>query len=68
MTLLIAFVSIKMMEDRQLERKGRAFLEYRRKVGSALLLLPPTFNRLLGRCLYGSDDEDDDDDNINQPQ
>jgi len=54
MTLLIAFVSIKLMEDRQLERKERAFILYQQQVGSALLLLPPCLNRVLGQRLYGN--------------
>lgn len=55
MTLLIAFVSVKLMEDRQLSRKGTAFVLYRRRVGSALLLLPPVLNIPLGHFLYRSD-------------
>jgi len=57
MTLLIAFVSIKIMEDRQLAMKGRAFILYQRRVGSAVVLLPPVLNRLLGQCLYRSDND-----------
>ena len=59
MTILIGVISTKLMEDRQLANKGRAFVQYRRKVGSPLMILPPGLNRLLGRCLYGSGDEDD---------
>ena len=60
LTLLIAVVSIKMMEDRQLAKKKQDFVAYRRRVGSALLLLPPFVNRKLGRCLYGSGDDSND--------
>lgn len=58
MTFLIGIISVKLMEDRQLARKGKAFVRYRREVGSPLLLLPPVLNSPLGRCLYGSDDDD----------
>jgi len=58
-TLLIAFISIKLMEDRQLERKGNDYVRYRRRVGSSLLPLPPFLNGLLGRWLYGSEEEDE---------
>jgi len=53
MTSLISFVSIKLMEDRQLESKGEAFVQYKREVGSPLLLLPPPLNRALGHFFHG---------------
>jgi steroid 5-alpha reductase family enzyme len=52
-TALFVFVSVKLMEDRQLKNKGEAFEEYRRKVGSPLLLMPPGLNRRLGEWLHG---------------
>jgi len=58
MTLLIGLVSVRLMEKRQLVRKGRPFVRYRRRVGSSLLLLPPALNPQLGRWLYGRSSND----------
>ena len=52
LTFLLSFVSIKLMEDRQIEHKKEAFVNYQREVGSALLLFPPFVNRKLGLFLY----------------
>ena len=48
-TALFLGVSIKLLEDRQLEYKGDAYREYRTSVPSALLLVPPPVGRWLGR-------------------
>ena len=50
-TALFLGVSIKLLEDRQLEHKGDAYREYRMRVPSALLLVPPPVGRWLGRRL-----------------
>jgi steroid 5-alpha reductase family enzyme len=54
-TLLFVFVSVKLMEDRQLANKGGAFREYQRKVGSALLILPKGVNEAIGGWLFKED-------------
>ena len=54
LTLLFALVSVGLMEERQLARRGLAYREYRRRVGSPLLLLPRAINRRLGGMMYGS--------------
>lgn len=41
------------MEDRQIKNKPEAFAEYKRRVPSALLLVPPPVNRAIGEWLYG---------------
>ena len=46
-------VSVKLMEDRQEENKGEVFRNYKRKVGSGIILLPPSVNLWLGKKLYG---------------
>lgn len=51
-TVLFVGISIKLLEDRQLENKGDAYRAYKRAVPSALLLLPPPLNRAIGRSLY----------------
>ena len=50
-TALFLGVSIKLLEDRQLEHKGDAYREYRTRVPSTLLLVPPPVGRWLGRRL-----------------
>lgn len=50
-TALFVFVSVKLMEDRQLKNKGEAFRAYQRKVGSGLLLLPSFANEWIGQKL-----------------
>ena len=50
-TALFLGVSIKLLEDRQLEHKGDAYREYLTRVPSALLLVPPPVGRWLGRRL-----------------
>ena len=46
-------VSIKLMEDRQIERKGpQVWREYKRKVPSALMVIPPVLNETAGKWLY----------------
>ena len=55
LTALFFFVSVDLMEERQIKSKGELFLQYRRKVGSSILLLPPSLNRKLGSFLYPSD-------------
>ncbi|GMH50552.1 hypothetical protein TL16_g00805 [Triparma laevis f. inornata] len=52
-TLLFFFVSVKLMEDRQENNKGELFRNYKRKVGSGIILLPPSVNAWLGKKLYG---------------
>ena len=42
-------ISVKLLEDRQLERKGAAYRTYKRAVPSPLLLLPPAVSRVLGK-------------------
>lgn len=49
---LFIFVSVKLMEDRQIQNKGDKYREYQMEVGSSLLLLPPAINKLLGKTLY----------------
>lgn len=46
-TLLFQFISVPLMEDRQLQSKGFAFRAYRRRVRSSLLPLPPSVRRVL---------------------
>lgn len=53
MTLLFVCISIKLMEDRQRQKKGDEWVAYTRVVPSPLLLLPPALNRWLGRLLHG---------------
>merc|ERR1719327_1575250 len=53
-TFLFLCVSIKLLEDRQLQNKGEAYVDYKRCVGSPLLLLPPALNQRLGQWLYGN--------------
>jgi steroid 5-alpha reductase family enzyme len=55
LTCLFFFVSVDLMEERQIKSKGELFLEYRRKVGSSILLFPPSLNRKLGAFLYPAD-------------
>lgn len=45
---LFHFVSVPLMEDRQLRGKGEAFRAYRQRVRSSLLPLPPSFQSNLG--------------------
>ena len=49
---LFVFVSVKLMEDRQILNKGEKYREYQMEVGSSLLLLPPVVNKWLGKMLY----------------
>ena len=51
-TLLFVCISVRLMEDRQLENKGEAFKRYQQEVGSPLLLLPPAVNRWIGGLCY----------------
>ena len=46
-TFLFNFISVKLLEDRQLENKGDAFRAYQRHVPSSLLPIPPMLSRLL---------------------
>ena len=55
-TALFLLVSIKLLEDRQLEHKGDAYREYQRRVPSALLLVPPPVGRWLGHRLCKAGD------------
>ena len=50
-TLLFLCISVKLLEDRQLQNKGDAYRAYRRRVPSALLLLPPPLGHWVGRML-----------------
>ncbi len=52
MTLLFVGITIQLMEDRQIKNKPQAFAEYKRRVPSALLLVPPPVNRAIGDWLY----------------
>jgi steroid 5-alpha reductase family enzyme len=51
MTLLFLLISVPLMEERQLERKGNLFLQYQRKVPSALVPLPPALAHVI--CSFG---------------
>eukprot|EP00520_Triparma_pacifica_P016299 CAMPEP_0118651922 /NCGR_PEP_ID=MMETSP0785-20121206/11041_1 /TAXON_ID=91992 /ORGANISM="Bolidomonas pacifica, Strain CCMP 1866" /LENGTH=176 /DNA_ID=CAMNT_0006544401 /DNA_START=415 /DNA_END=941 /DNA_ORIENTATION=+ len=51
LTCLFLFVSVDLMEERQIKSKGEEFLAYKRKVGSAIFLLPPSLNSKLGTFL-----------------
>ena len=53
-TFLFWAISVKLMEDRQLQAKPEAFRAYMREVPSALMLLPPPVNRAIGGWLHGS--------------
>jgi len=44
-TFLFVFISVKLMEDRQLERKGADWMEYKRAVPSPLVPIPPFVSR-----------------------
>ena len=50
-TILITFVSVKLLEDRQLQNKGEAYRSYRRRVPSSLLPIPPVLNPQVSRWL-----------------
>ena len=52
MTLLFVGITIQLMEDRQIKNKPQAFAEYKRRVPSALVLVPPPVNRAIGEWLY----------------
>ena len=54
-TFLFVFVSVKLMEDRQLKNKGEKFKIYQREVGSSLLLLPKVINKFFGEQIHGKD-------------
>lgn len=47
-TFLFTAISVKLIEDRQLENKGDDYRAYMRQVPSALLLLPPALGKWLG--------------------
>ena len=51
-TFLFNFISVKLLEDRQLENKGDAFRAYQRCVPSILLPIPPMLSRLLVSPLW----------------
>ena len=50
-TALFLGVSVKLLEDRQLQNKGDAYRAYKQRVPSALLLVPPPLGRWLGQRL-----------------
>ena len=52
-TFLFVGISVKLLEDRQLENKGESYRLYQREVPSALLLVPPPLGRALGGWMYG---------------
>lgn len=48
-TFLFTAISVKLIEDRQVQNKGEHYVRYQREVPSPLLLLPPSVGRALGR-------------------
>ena len=54
---LFVFISVKLIEDRQLANKGDAYKLYMRDVPSALLLVPPPLGKAIGSRIYGDGGE-----------
>ena len=51
-TFLFTAISVKLIEDRQLDNKGEHYRQYTQETPSSLLLLPPQLGRHLGAWMY----------------